>query len=64
MPDEFTVSGELLIPDLEMGRDLARTLGAEPSNAGFVCDMFGHNSQLPQIFAGFGIPGAFIWRVN
>ncbi len=24
--------------------------------------MFGHNSQLPQIFAGFDIRGGFIWR--
>ena len=27
-----------------------------------MCDMFGHNSQMPQIFAGFGITGGFIWR--
>jgi hypothetical protein len=62
MPDEFTVSGESLIRNLCLGRDVARSLGAEPSRAGFVCDMFGHNSQMPQIFAGFGISGAFLWR--
>jgi hypothetical protein len=62
LPDEFIVSGESLIRNLRLGRQVARWLGGEPSNAGFVCDIFGHNSQLPQIFAGFGIRGGFIWR--
>jgi len=62
MPDEFIVSGEALIRNLRLGRQIARTFGGAPSNAGFVCDIFGHTSQLPQIFAGFGIRGAFIWR--
>jgi alpha-mannosidase/mannosylglycerate hydrolase len=62
MPDEFLVSGESLIRNLRLGRQVARSFGAEPSNAGFVCDIFGHCSQLPQILAGFGIPGALIWR--
>jgi alpha-mannosidase len=62
MPDEFIVSGESLVRNLLVGRQLVRTLGGNPSNAGFVCDIFGHNSQLPQIFAGFGIQGGYIWR--
>lgn len=62
LPDEFTVSGESLIRNLEAGRAVARSLGGKPSGAGFLCDMFGHNSQMPQIFAGFGIRGGFIWR--
>jgi len=62
MPDEFTVSGESLIRNLRLGRDVARSFGAEPSGAGFMCDMFGHNSQMPQILRGFGISGALIWR--
>jgi alpha-mannosidase len=62
LPDEFIVSGESLVRNLRLGRQVARWLGGEPSNAGFVCDIFGHNSQLPQIFAGFGIRGGFIWR--
>ena len=64
LPDEFLVSGESLIRNIEAGRKLARSLGAEPSNAGFLCDMFGHNSQMPQIFSGFGISMGFIWRGN
>ena len=62
MPDEFIVSGEALIRNLRFGRQLVRSLGGTPSAAGFVCDIFGHNSQMPQLFAGFGIQGAFIWR--
>lgn len=62
LPDEFLVSGESLIRNLQRGRSIARAFGSAPSNAGFVCDLFGHNSQIPQIFAGFGIHGGFIWR--
>ena len=62
LPDEFIVSGESLIRNLRLGREIARAFGGEPSNAGFVCDIFGHNSQLPQIFANFGIEAGFIWR--
>ena len=62
MPDEFTVSGEALIRNLLVGRQAARALGATPSRAGYVPDMFGHTSQLPQIFAGCGIPVGYVWR--
>ena len=62
LPDEFLVSGESLVRNLKLGRQYARDLGGQPSGAGFVCDLFGHNSQMPQIFAGFNIRGGFIWR--
>ena len=62
MPDEFLVSGESLVRNLRLGREVVRDWGGTPSDAGYVCDIFGHNSQLPQIFAGFGITGAYIWR--
>lgn len=62
LPDEFLVSGESLIRNLLLGRAVARKFGGRPSDAGFLCDMFGHNSQMPQILAGFGIRGAFLWR--
>ncbi|NSW52531.1 MAG: glycoside hydrolase family 38 [Anaerolineae bacterium] len=62
MPDEFTVPGESLIRNLRLGADMAHAYGTEPSKGGFVCDIFGHNSQMPQIFRGFGIRGAFLWR--
>ncbi|MFA5863514.1 MAG: glycoside hydrolase family 38 C-terminal domain-containing protein [Phycisphaerae bacterium] len=61
-PDEFLVSGEALVRNLQLGRKIVRGLGGKPSDAGFVCDIFGHNSQLPQILDGFGIKVAFLWR--
>ncbi len=62
LPDEFLVSGESLLRNIRLGRQIAREFGGQPSNAGFVCDLFGHNSQIPQIFAGFGIHAGLIWR--
>lgn len=62
LPDEFLVSGESLVRNLRFGRETVRTFGGRPSDAGFLCDMFGHNSQMPQILAGFGIKGALVWR--
>lgn len=46
LPDEFLVSGESLVRNLRMGREKTRAFGVEPSNAGFLCDMFGHNSPV------------------
>jgi alpha-mannosidase/mannosylglycerate hydrolase len=62
LPDEWLVSGESLIRNLELGRASARRLGGAPSDAGFVCDLFGHVGQLPQILAGFGVTSALVWR--
>ncbi|HMO26844.1 MAG TPA: glycoside hydrolase family 38 C-terminal domain-containing protein, partial [Tepidisphaeraceae bacterium] len=62
LPDEFLVSGETMIRNIELGRQIARDFGGTPSNAGFVCDLFGHVSQLPQILAGFGVNGTLVWR--
>ena len=61
-PDEFLVSGESLVRNIRLGREVARAHGGEPSDAGFSCDVFGHNSQLPQIFNGFNIQSALLWR--
>ena len=62
MPDEFLVSGEALVRNLLAGRALARRWGAEPWSFGYVCDVFGHIAQLPQILAGFGIRVALVGR--
>ncbi|MFI4910883.1 MAG: glycoside hydrolase family 38 C-terminal domain-containing protein [Sedimentisphaeraceae bacterium JB056] len=62
MPDEFLVSGEALVRNLEMGTKVCNTIGSKPSSAGFVCDIFGHCGQLPQIFDKAGIKCGFIWR--
>ncbi len=61
-PDEFLPSGESLLRNLEEGHCCVREFGGNPSKAGLVADQFGHISQLPQIFAGFGIRAAFLWR--
>lgn len=62
LPDEWLVSGESLIRNLRLGREVARQFGGTPSDAGFVCDLFGHVGQLPQLLAGFGVKAGFVWR--
>ncbi|MBM7565377.1 glycoside hydrolase family 38 C-terminal domain-containing protein [Paenibacillus sacheonensis] len=62
MPDEFLVSGESLVRNLQRGFRDSRSLGAEPAKAGYVPDIFGHNSQLPQLLRGFGIDNAILFR--
>ena len=62
MPDERILSGESLIRNLMRGYADARGWGVEPMRYGYVCDIFGHIAQMPQIFAGMGIPHAFLWR--
>ena len=55
MPDEFLVSGESLIRNLMKGHKLASEWGTEAWKYGYICDIFGHIAQMPQIFKGFGI---------
>ncbi|WP_233256590.1 glycoside hydrolase family 38 C-terminal domain-containing protein [Opitutus sp. ER46] len=62
LPDEWLVSGEALIRNLRQGRRVARAVGGRTSDAGFVCDLFGHIGQLPQLLRQFGIKGALVWR--
>ncbi len=62
MPDEFLISGESMIRNLRMGMGVARSFGVEPSHVGYVCDIFGHSSQTPQIFDGMDIHSAVLGR--
>jgi len=62
MPDEFIPSGESLVHNLLIGTSIAKQFGVEPLRYGYVCDIFGHTAQMPQIFAGFDIDGALISR--
>lgn len=62
MPDEFLVSGESLVRNLLTGFRQSRKMGFEPMKSGYVNDIFGHNSQMPQIFQGFGIDNAVLFR--
>ncbi|MDB5324835.1 MAG: glycoside hydrolase, partial [Phycisphaerales bacterium] len=60
-PDEWLVSGESLVRNLQLGMAMAECFGGT-SRAGFVCDQFGHIGQLPQIFRQFGLGAAYVWR--
>ncbi|UCD29513.1 MAG: glycoside hydrolase family 38, partial [Planctomycetota bacterium] len=60
-PDEFLVSGESLVRNLQLGIQVASQYG-QPSRIGFACDAFGNISQLPQILRGFSIDNAMISR--
>ena len=46
--DEFMVSGETLVRDLQLGMARANELGGA-SPVGYLPDMFGHVAQMPQI---------------
>lgn len=62
LPDELLVSGEALLRNLQLGHRLARALGADPMKFGYLCDEFGHISQMPQVLNNFGIDAALIGR--
>ncbi len=61
-PDEFLVSGEALIHNLLIGHETAREFNGTPWKVGYLCDIFGHIAQMPQILRGFGIDNAVVWR--
>jgi mannosylglycerate hydrolase len=59
--DEFLVSGETIVRDLELGiRRGAAFGGAMP--IGYLPDMFGHVAQMPQILRAAGFGHAVLWR--
>jgi 2-O-(6-phospho-alpha-D-mannosyl)-D-glycerate hydrolase len=61
LPDEFLVSGETLVRNLQRGLRVADRFGGAMS-VGYLPDMFGHVAQMPQILAGFGFEHAVVWR--
>src|SRR5437764_13179830 len=60
-PDEFLVSGESLVRNLQVGLRRAVEFG-DPMRIGYVPDCFGHIAQMPQILKGAGIESAVFWR--
>jgi alpha-mannosidase/mannosylglycerate hydrolase len=62
MPDELLLSGESLVRNLLLGYTICEDFGGEPMIVGDVIDVFGHISQLPQIFKNFGMEGALLHR--
>ena len=59
--DEFLVSGESIVRNLEMGWRRAEELGGAMP-VGYLPDMFGHIAQMPQILRRAGLESAVVWR--
>lgn len=62
MPDELLLSGESLVHNLQLGHRICAEFEVPPLPVGYVTDVFGHCSQLPQILNGFGIGCAMLHR--
>lgn len=61
LPDEFLVSGETLVRNLQHGISVADRF-AGPMEVGYLPDMFGHVAQMPQLLRQFGFDHAVVWR--
>jgi mannosylglycerate hydrolase len=61
LPDEFLVSGETLVRNLQLGLRVGDRFGGAMA-VGYLPDMFGHVAQMPQLLAGFGFAHAVVWR--
>jgi len=59
--DEFLVSGESILRNLEQGLRRGDELGGA-MRIGYLPDMFGHIAQMPQILRLAGIEQAVVWR--
>jgi mannosylglycerate hydrolase len=59
--DEFLVSGETILRNLEHGLRRGDELGGA-MRVGYLPDMFGHAAQMPQILRLAGIDQAVVWR--
>jgi mannosylglycerate hydrolase len=59
--DEFLVSGETILRNLEYGQRRGEELGGAMA-VGYLPDMFGHVAQMPQILRLGGIHQAVVWR--
>ncbi|HEY3810640.1 MAG TPA: glycoside hydrolase family 38 C-terminal domain-containing protein [Acidimicrobiales bacterium] len=59
--DEFCVSGETVVRNLQLGFERAAGLGGAMP-AGYLPDMFGHIAQMPQLLRLAGLEHAVVWR--
>lgn len=59
--DEFLVSGESIVRNLETGWRRAEELGGAMA-VGYLPDMFGHVAQMPQLLRRAGLTDAVVWR--
>ena len=60
--DEFVVSPETIVRNLESGLRRRAELGATGPAVGYGPDIFGHVAQLPQLLRLAGIDLAVVWR--
>jgi mannosylglycerate hydrolase len=61
LPDEFLVSGETLVRDLQRGIAAADSHGGS-MRVGYLPDSFGHAAQMPQLYRQLGFRHAAVWR--
>jgi len=61
LPDEFLVSGEATVRNLQIGHAVGESLGGV-QKVGYLPDTFGHIAQLPQILRRAGIDSFIYWR--
>lgn len=61
LADEYLVSPESLIRNLQLGLRMADVYGTV-MREGYTPDSFGHIAHLPQILQGFGINSCIFWR--
>jgi alpha-mannosidase len=59
--DEFLISGETIVRDLQMGMARATDFGGA-MEIGYLPDMFGHVAQMPQVLKLAGLEHAVVWR--
>src|SRR5690348_17100795 len=59
--DEFMVSGETMVRDLQFGIERGAAFGGV-MDVGYLPDMFGHIAQMPQMLQLAGLAHAVVWR--
>jgi len=59
--DEFLVSGETIVRNLQAGIERAASFGGA-MEIGYLPDMFGHIGQMPQLLVLTGLHDAVVWR--
>ncbi|MFW9992226.1 MAG: glycoside hydrolase family 38 C-terminal domain-containing protein [Candidatus Odinarchaeota archaeon] len=63
LPDEWLIGQESLIRNYEYSLDLANQLGIPLISVGYLPDMFGHTSAIPQLLADLtDMTTAILWR--
>lgn len=61
LPETFSVSPEALIRNIVLGQEIGEKFGGTMTS-GYTATSYGQTSQLPQIYAGCGVPNAIFYR--